>query len=188
VDRHRGHRPLDRLYLRPDSKLPRQPFQPSPPRTAALMGGSGSNTYAGAAHYGQNTARIAGQRKRDPCRESAHASGVACVRQHGPRDLEREGHSLNNIYRQGWRVGLVRPGYAIAVTFAPPKDGAEGRYVLGMRTVDGHEFRGFQKRCVAASFPERHKYLARYPADFCHLLKPNLMLSNTVTPMQHIPV
>jgi hypothetical protein len=40
-------------------------------------------------------------------------------------------------------------------------------------------------RCADASFPERHKYLARYPADFCHPLQPNLMQSNTVTPMQH---
>jgi hypothetical protein len=38
---------------------------------------------------------------------------------------------------------------------------------------------------VHASFPERHKYLDPYTADFCHLLKPNLMQSNTVTPMQH---
>jgi hypothetical protein len=41
------------------------------------------------------------------------------------------------------------------------------------------------KRCARASFPERHKYLARYPDDFCHPLKPNLMQSNTVTPVQH---
>ena len=42
-------------------------------------------------------------------------------------------------------------------------------------------------RCAGASFPERHKYLARFRADFCHLIKPNLMQSNTVTPMQHEP-
>jgi hypothetical protein len=27
----------------------------------------------------------------------------------GRRDLELGGHSLNNIYRRGWRVGLVKP-------------------------------------------------------------------------------
>lgn len=41
-----------------------------------------------------------------------------------------------------------------------------------------------EKRCVAASFPERHKYIASYPTDFCHPLKPNLMQSNNVRPMQ----
>jgi hypothetical protein len=58
----------------------------------------------------------------------------------GARDLELEGHSLNNIYRRGWRVGLVKPGDAITVTIAPRKDGAEGGYVVGVKTADGHEF------------------------------------------------
>ena len=58
----------------------------------------------------------------------------------GARDLELEGHSLNNIYRRGWRVGLVKPGDAITVTIAPRKDGADGGYVVGVKTADGHEF------------------------------------------------
>lgn len=58
----------------------------------------------------------------------------------GPRDLELEGHSLNNIYRRGWRVGLVKPGDTITVTIAPRKDGADGGYVVGVKTADGHEF------------------------------------------------
>jgi hypothetical protein len=97
-------------------------------------------------------------------------------------------HVSHNIYQRGWRVGLMRPVDAITVTIALRKDSTESGYVLRIRPVDGHGFQGSQKRCVAASFPERHKYLARYPTDFCHLLKPNLMLSNTVTPMQHILV
>ena len=58
----------------------------------------------------------------------------------GLRDPELEGHSLNNIYRRGSRVGLVRPGDAITVTIASRKDGAEGGDVLPIRTADGHEF------------------------------------------------
>jgi hypothetical protein len=58
----------------------------------------------------------------------------------GARDLNLEGHSLNNIYRRGWRVGMVKPGDPITVTIAPRKDGAEGGYVLAVKTADGHEF------------------------------------------------
>jgi hypothetical protein len=43
-------------------------------------------------------------------------------------------------------------------------------------------------RCGGASFPERHKYLDLYPADFCHAKQPNLAALATVTPMQHDPL
>jgi len=41
--------------------------------------------------------------------------------------------------------------------------------------------------CCGASFPERHKYLALYAADFCPGEQPNLAAFATVTPMQHDP-
>ncbi len=54
-------------------------------------------------------------------------------------NLELEGHRLDNIYRRGWRVGLVKPGGAITVTIAPRKDGADDGYVVGIKTADGPE-------------------------------------------------
>jgi hypothetical protein len=58
----------------------------------------------------------------------------------GGRDLELEGHSLNNIYRRGWRKDMVKAGDPLTVTVAPRKDGAAGGYVVGVKTADGHEF------------------------------------------------
>jgi hypothetical protein len=58
----------------------------------------------------------------------------------GGRDLELEGHSLNNIYRRGWRKDMVKAGDPLTVTLAPRKDGAAGGYVVGVKTADGHEF------------------------------------------------
>jgi hypothetical protein len=87
--------------------------------------------------------------------------------------LELRGQTAINIIAPVWRgVGVV------------PKMRPPSQLRLRADGANGRELRS-QMRCVDASFPERHKYLARYPADFCHPLKPNLMQSNTVTPMQH---
>jgi len=58
----------------------------------------------------------------------------------GTRDIEYEGHSLNNLYRQGWRPDSVKAGDKIAITIAPRKDGADGGYVVKVKTADGKEF------------------------------------------------
>jgi hypothetical protein len=58
----------------------------------------------------------------------------------GAHDVEFEGHSMNNIYRRGWRRDMVKVGDEITVTIAPRRDGAEGGYVTAVKTADGHEF------------------------------------------------
>lgn len=58
----------------------------------------------------------------------------------GARDIEYEGHSLNNFYRSGWRPDMVKVGDKIEVMIAPRKDGEDGGYVTGVRTADGKVF------------------------------------------------
>jgi hypothetical protein len=58
----------------------------------------------------------------------------------GTRDVEFEGHSLNNYYRGGWREGLVKVGDKITLQAAPTKDGTDGGYALGVIAADGTRF------------------------------------------------
>jgi Family of unknown function (DUF6152) len=58
----------------------------------------------------------------------------------GTRDVEFEGHSRNNYYRSGWRVGMVNPGDHVTLIAAPTKDGSDGGYALGVITEDGTRF------------------------------------------------
>jgi hypothetical protein len=58
----------------------------------------------------------------------------------GTRDIEYEGHSLNNFYRSGWRPDMVKVGDKIEIMIAPRKDGEDGGYVTGVRTADGKTF------------------------------------------------
>ena len=58
----------------------------------------------------------------------------------GTRDIEFEGHSRNNYYRSGWRVGMVEPGDHITLISAPTRDGSDGGYALGVITDDGVRF------------------------------------------------
>jgi hypothetical protein len=58
----------------------------------------------------------------------------------GTRDIEYEGHSRNNYYRAGWRVGAVNPGDEITLIAAPTRDGTDGGYALGVITQDGVRF------------------------------------------------
>jgi hypothetical protein len=58
----------------------------------------------------------------------------------GTRDIEYEGHSLNNFYRSGWRPDMVKVGDQIEVMIAPRKDGEDGGYVTGVRTAEGKVF------------------------------------------------
>ncbi|MBN1239213.1 MAG: hypothetical protein JXB36_11980 [Gammaproteobacteria bacterium] len=58
----------------------------------------------------------------------------------GTRDIEYEGHSRNNYYRSGWRVGMVEPGDEITLIAAPTRDGSDGGYALGVITEDGVRF------------------------------------------------
>ena len=58
----------------------------------------------------------------------------------GTRDIEFEGHSRNNYYRSGWRVGMVNPGDRITLIAAPTRDGSDGGYALGVIIEDGTRF------------------------------------------------
>ena len=58
----------------------------------------------------------------------------------GKRDVEYEGHSLNNYYRGGWREGMVKVGDKITLIAAPTKDGTDGGYALGVIAADGTRF------------------------------------------------
>jgi hypothetical protein len=58
----------------------------------------------------------------------------------GTRDIEYEGHSRNNYYRSGWRVGMVEPGDEVTLIAAPTRDGSDGGYALGVITKDGTRF------------------------------------------------
>ncbi|HVY63854.1 MAG TPA: DUF6152 family protein [Gammaproteobacteria bacterium] len=58
----------------------------------------------------------------------------------GTRDVEFEGHSLNNYYRGGWREGMVKVGDKITLIAAPTKDGSDGGYALGVIAADGTRF------------------------------------------------
>jgi len=58
----------------------------------------------------------------------------------GSRDIEFEGHSTNNMYRQGYRQGMVKVGDVITVNIAPLKDGKDGGFVVSATTKDGKFF------------------------------------------------
>jgi hypothetical protein len=58
----------------------------------------------------------------------------------GKRDIEFEGHSLNNLYRQGYRPNLVKVGDTWDIRIAPKKDGTDGGYVVGVTTSAGNKF------------------------------------------------
>jgi hypothetical protein len=58
----------------------------------------------------------------------------------GTRDIEYEGHSLNNYYRSGWREGLVKLCDKITLIAAPTRDGSDGGYALGVIAADGTKF------------------------------------------------
>lgn len=57
----------------------------------------------------------------------------------GTRDIEFEGHSRNNMRRQGLLPGMFEIGDDITIRIAPMRDGADGGYVTGVRTPDGEE-------------------------------------------------
>jgi len=58
----------------------------------------------------------------------------------GTRELEIEGHSTNNMYRAGYRDGLIKVGDKITVNVAPLRDGSEGGYMVAAVTANGTRF------------------------------------------------
>jgi hypothetical protein len=76
----------------------------------------------------------------------------------GKREVRFEGHSTNNMYRNGYRKGMVKVGDTITVTAAPMRDGTEGGYVIGAQVKDGEYFgmrpRGSSQQDVRATGEE----------------------------------
>jgi hypothetical protein len=55
----------------------------------------------------------------------------------GTRDIAFEGHSRNNMYRQGFRPDMMKVGDAITIRIAPMRNGEDGGYVTALITADG---------------------------------------------------
>jgi Family of unknown function (DUF6152) len=55
----------------------------------------------------------------------------------GTRDVEFEGHSRNNMTRQGLMPNMMTVGDTITVRIAPTRDGTDGGYVTALITKDG---------------------------------------------------
>lgn len=55
----------------------------------------------------------------------------------GTRNIEFEGHSRNNMYRQGFRPEMMTVGDKITIRIAPMRTGEDGGYVTALITADG---------------------------------------------------
>jgi hypothetical protein len=55
----------------------------------------------------------------------------------GTRDIEYEGHSRNNMVRQGLVPNLFGVGEKITIRIAPMRDGSDGGYITALITEDG---------------------------------------------------
>jgi len=58
----------------------------------------------------------------------------------GMHEVKFEGHSTNNMYRAGYRKGMVKAGDTVTVNAAPYRDGTEGGYVIAVTLADGQFF------------------------------------------------
>jgi hypothetical protein len=72
----------------------------------------------------------------------------------GTREVEIEGHSTNNMYRAGYRDGLIKVGDKITVNVAPLRNGVEGGYMVAAVTASGTRF-GVQTAAERARERER---------------------------------
>ena len=55
----------------------------------------------------------------------------------GTRAIEFETHSRNNVYRSGYRDGMIKAGDKIKVFVAPNRDGSDGGYLVAFETAAG---------------------------------------------------
>src|SRR5512134_4083603 len=55
----------------------------------------------------------------------------------GTRNIEFEGHSRNNMYRQGFRPDMMKVGDSITIRIAPMRSGEDGGYITALITADG---------------------------------------------------
>ena len=57
----------------------------------------------------------------------------------GTRNIEFEGHSRNNMRRQGLLPDMFGVGDTVTIRIAPMRDGSDGGYVTAVRTASGNE-------------------------------------------------
>ena len=57
----------------------------------------------------------------------------------GTRKIEFEGHSRNNMRRQGLLPDMFSVGDTITIRIAPMRNGSDGGYVTAVRTASGEE-------------------------------------------------
>src|SRR5262245_9689618 len=55
----------------------------------------------------------------------------------GTRTIELETHSRNNVYRAGYRDGMIKAGDKIKVYIAPNRDGSDGGYLVAFISAAG---------------------------------------------------
>ena len=55
----------------------------------------------------------------------------------GTRVIALETHSRNNVYRAGYRDGMIKAGDKIKAYIAPNRDGSDGGYLVAFETVTG---------------------------------------------------
>lgn len=57
----------------------------------------------------------------------------------GTRNIEFEGHSRNNMRRQGLMPDMFETGDTVTIRIAPMRNGEDGGYVTALRTPSGEE-------------------------------------------------
>jgi hypothetical protein len=57
----------------------------------------------------------------------------------GTRDITFEGHSRNNMRRQGLLPDMFTVGDSVTIRIAPMRNGEDGGYVTALRTPQGEE-------------------------------------------------
>ena len=57
----------------------------------------------------------------------------------GTRLIELETHSRNNVYRSGYRDGMIKAGDKIKIFIAPNRDGSDGGYLVAFETAKGEK-------------------------------------------------
>jgi hypothetical protein len=57
----------------------------------------------------------------------------------GSRAIEFETHSRNNVYRSGYRDGMIKAGDKLKIFIAPNRDGSDGGYLVAFETAAGEK-------------------------------------------------
>ena len=79
---------------------------------------------------------------RDSSRSIRTCGWCSCVTDaKGTREISFEGHSTNNMYRAGYRDGMIKVGDKVTVYVAPLRDGSDGRIRDSRATADGTALR-----------------------------------------------